>query len=308
MENLIKDLREKLKRVVKKSNCDYLLFSGGLDTSILAYLTSEITCINVSFKDYSKDKDYADLLRKFLNLKVYYLKINESQAISSIPEVIKILETFDPAIPNDIVVYYGLKFIKKKGGKSVMTGDGADEIFAGYDYMREIKNLDYYIKKLVKNMSFSSNKIGKYLNLEIFQPYLEKEIVDLGISIGKELKIRKENKKIYGKWILRKAFEGLLPDEIIWQSKRPLEFGSGMTNLRKIIESKISDEEFGEKKRDYKINFFSKEHLYYYEIYREIVGNIHEPKKGQKKCPLCGAGINKGRFHCKICGYTKNWG
>jgi asparagine synthase (glutamine-hydrolysing) len=55
------------------------------------------------------------------------------------------------------------------------------------------------------------------------------------------------------------------------------------------------------------VKFINKEHLYYYKIYREVIGEIPEPKKGQNSCPGCGTGIGKGNFHCKICGYVLNW-
>ncbi|MBU2494925.1 MAG: asparagine synthase, partial [Candidatus Omnitrophica bacterium] len=105
-----------------------------------------------------------------------------------------------------------------------------------------------------------------------------------------------------GKWILRKAFEGFLPGEVIWQDKRPLEYGSGMTGLRAIIESMISDKEFEEKKRRYPVKFITKDHLYYYEIYLKEVGDIPKPGEGQKSCTGCGAGIGVSSFHCKVCG------
>jgi len=91
-----------------------------------------------------------------------------------------------------------------------------------------------------------------------------------------------------------------------WQSKRPLEYGSGMTFLRQIISSKISDQEFEEKKRFYPIRFMNKEHLYYYEIYKKQVGEIPKVEKNQKICPGCGTGLHQKAFHCRICGYVLN--
>ncbi len=121
---------------------------------------------------------------------------------------------------------------------------------------------------------------------------------------GERIKVRG---KLWGKWILRKAFEDVLPKEIIWQDKRPLEYGSGMTKLREIISSKISDDEFEEKKKLYPINFLNKEHLYYYEIYRNAIGEIRKPKEKEKECPYCGGGMGISSFHCKTCGGVLNW-
>ncbi len=99
----------------------------------------------------------------------------------------------------------------------------------------------------------------------------------------------------------------MLPQEILWQSKRPLEYGSGMTELRKVIESRVLDEEFEEGKKKYPVRFWNKEHFYYYRIYRDVVGEIPAPEKGQKTCECCGAGMDQSAFHCKVCGGVTEW-
>lgn len=308
MEDLIKKLMEVLRVAVQRNAVSCLLFSGGLDTSILAWLLVRLNynlkVITVSLESSGEDILYADLLAKHLNLNHYHRPVNIDEAIKAIPAVIKILRSFDPAIPNDLVVYFGLKTAKEMGMKEVMTGDGADELFAGYDYMKDIKNLDEYIKRISLSMSFSSNELGNFFNIRINQPYLDRGFVDFSLGIPTKFKIKEKNRKTYGKWILRKAFEGLLPKESIWQDKRPLEYGSGMHRLREIISSEISDDEFEEKQRIYPTNFLNKEHLYYYEIYRREVGEIPLPKEGEKPCPGCKAGIEVDAFHCKVCGYV----
>ncbi|MFH1305034.1 MAG: asparagine synthase-related protein, partial [Candidatus Omnitrophota bacterium] len=174
------------------------------------------------------------------------------------------------------------------------------ELFAGYSYMRKINDLEAYIGRTSRQMIFNSNRMGEFFGIEISQPFIDEKVVDLSLKIPADLKIKTENGSFHGKWILRKAFEGILPDEVIWQDKRPLERGSGMDQLRRIIEDKVSDEEF----RQYSssMRFFNKEHVYYYKIYRDVVGDIPRPKKGDKKCPGCGAGIKKDVFHCRVCG------
>ena len=244
----------------------------------------------------------------FLNLAHCPLKIGIDEAIDAIPSVIGILKTFDPAIPNDLAVFFGLKYARENGINNVMTGDGADEFFAGYDFMKKIKGLDKYINRISKSPYFSSNQLGKFFNIKIKQPFLQKEFIHLSLEIPTEYKIKKERGEIFGKWILRKAFEDRLPEEIIWQQKRPLEVGSGMSRLRQILNARITDKEFEEKKREYQIKFMNKEHLYYYEVYRETVGAIPRPMENEMMCDGCGAGMKPNSFHCKICGNVLEWG
>lgn len=171
--------------------------------------------------------------------------------------------------------------------------------------MCEIDDLEDYIRRIAQTMTYSSNEMGKFLGIEVIQPFTNKKVVDFALTVPKELKIRKDNGAIWGKWILRKTFQDLLPSEIIWQSKRPLEYGSGMTKLRKIISDKISDDEF--QGHSYPVHFINKEHLYYYKIYRKVIGEIPKPVTSEKECPGCQGAMEKDSFHCRTCGYVLEW-
>jgi len=281
-DSLFNDLKRRFAEAVSRNMADGILFSGGLDSALVAAYAKNSKAVSVGLESYGEDRYYADKAVKFLKLDHYCRIVTIDEAIAAIPDVIKILESFDPAIPNDVTAYFGIKCAKDMGIKRMMTGDGSDEIFAGYDFMLEIKDLTGYLTRMHSAMQFSSNKIGKDLGIEIKQPFLDKEFMDFSRGIDADLKIKRENRKTWGKWILRKAFEDVLPQEILWQTKRPLEYGSGMTELRKVIESKVSDKEFEKGKRKYPIRFWNKEHFYYYCIYRQVIGGIPAPKKKEK--------------------------
>ncbi|NVL89646.1 MAG: asparagine synthase [Desulfobacterales bacterium] len=305
MENTFSKLREKLTKAVGQNQGEAILVSGGIDSGILAYLSPGIKGVTVNLEGKGEDLEYISILRESLGLDVTLVKVGVDEAISSVREVVKILGSFDPALPNDLAVYFGMREAKKQGFKSIMTGDGADELFGGYSYMQEIEDLDGYIRKISSSMSFSSNKIGEYFGLEVKQPYLDQDFIEFAMSLDKDLKIKEENGKIWGKWILRKAFESFLPHELAWQSKRPLEVGSGMSFLREIIAEEITDEEFEEKKRAYPVKFICKEHLYFYEIYQKEVGEVPAPRSGEERCPGCGGGVPHRKAHCKTCGWIR---
>jgi len=282
-----------------------MLFSGGLDSVILAGACPRVKAITVNLSSGGDDVRYAHLAASVLKMEHHRRTVKIEEAIDAIPEVIRILGSFDPAIPNDIVVYFGLKKAKELGLREIMTGDGSDELLAGYSFMQDMDALDEYIKRIASSLYFSSNELGAFFGMEINQPYMDDEVVDFCLNIPKELKIKKDADKVWGKWILRKAFAGTLPDELIWQTKRPLEYGSGMTGLREIIESRVPDEEFREAVNSTPVNFINKEHFYYYKIYTDVIGAIPGPEGEEKKCPACGAGIKRDAYHCRVCGYCK---
>lgn len=305
LERVISLLRESLKDTLKRHKGEGLLFSGGIDSGLLAYLSPEARAITLSLSGQGRDEEYASTLARTLGLEHTVITIGVQEALWAVGEVVKVLECFDPALPNDLVVYFGMREAKKQGISSVMTGDGGDELFGGYSYMQEIEDLEGYIRRISRSMSFSANRIGDHFGLEVRQPYLDQDFIEFALSLGKNLKIKEEKGKVYGKWILRKAFEPFLPSEFVWQQKRPLEVGSGMTLLRRIIIEDIPDREFEEKKRMYPVKFLCKEHLYFYEIYRKEVGEIPPAQPGEDRCPGCGGGIRRGKRHCKICGMVK---
>lgn len=304
MKNKLKEL---LTKAVHKNPAQGLLFSGGLDSSVIAAINPRLKAVNVRFENYGEDTRYAESVSKLLKMEYFQKKVEIDECLEAIPRVIKILRSFDPAIPNDLAVYFGLKTAKELGINAIMTGDASDEIFAGYSFMRDIDDLDKYIRRVSSLWMFSSCELGDFLNIKIIQPYLDEEVINFGLNIPKDMKIRRDKNQIWGKWILRKTFENVLPGDIIWQSKRPLEYGSGMTKIRDIIESKVTDEEFKEASNAFSIKFISKEHFYYYKIYRDIIGEIPKSSKDQKECLSCGAGMRQKAFHCKICGHVLNW-
>jgi asparagine synthase (glutamine-hydrolysing) len=307
MKKIIQEIKARLGKNIRENPAEGLLFSGGLDSAILAALSPKIKAINISLKSYGEDIPYANSTAKFLNLKYSPLKIDIDEALDAVPKVIKILKSFDPAIPNDLAVYFGLKHAKDMGIREVMTGDGSDELFAGYQFMESMDRLGDYIRRITQSLQFSSNKIGEFINIKIVQPYLDKGFIDFCLGISPDLKINRQPGRVWGKWILRKAFEDILPPDIVWQDKRPLEYGSGMTRLREIISKKISDEEYKETGMSSQVKFLNKEHLYFYKIYRGIIGEIPRPGRDEKPCPGCGAGIPLKGFHCRVCGHVLDW-
>jgi len=182
-----------------------------------------------------------------------------------------------------------------------MTGDGADELFAGYSYMAELppEDLGRYVRRLSQNWHFSANELGRALGIEVRQPFLDGDFVRFALEISTELKV----KDGVGKYILRKSFEGLIPAEVVWRKKEAIEYGSGSTKLHEIINGMVADEEFQSAGKEADIKFINKEHFFYWRIYNQGVGKIPRARDNETRCPCCGAGM--GKYHCRTCGFSR---
>jgi len=178
--DLFEQLRSKLEEAVERNRADGMLLSGGLDTSILAFVVRPGTGFTVALKDsLASDLSYSEKVSALLGIQHKKMEFTTEEALATLPEVIRILKTCDLALPNDLAIYFALKLARESGISFIMTGDGADELFAGYSYMAELppEDLGRYIRRLSQNWHFSAGYLGKALGIEIRQPFLDEDFV-----------------------------------------------------------------------------------------------------------------------------------
>ena len=315
IENICSQIRLLIDKVVKRNVTNGILFSGGLDTSIVAFVASKYSSLNaftVAFENApALDLEYSKIMAKLLKMDHNIHFFAEKEMFSAIREVIKTLRVFDPMeVRNSVAIFVGLKLAKENGVKGVMTGDGLDELFAGYSWLFNLSEseLTSRLSNMLQTMQFSSIPMARSLGMEAKAPYLDPDFKSFAMSVDPKLKIRSERGKIWGKWIMRKSFEGLLPDEIVWRVKHPIEYGSGTTVFPKFFEEKISDEYFQKKAKKYleedQVSIRDKEQLRYYEVFRSVFGTpikVFSKAKG-KLCPYCKSKGDERSSFCRICG------
>ncbi len=301
-------LRAKLREVASKYLDSSLLLSGGLDSSILCYLMKPRLSIVTSLGYDSEDLKYAnDIAKKYSDSHTQCI-VDFDDIIKVVPNIIKTFKTFDPLeIRNSSVLFFGIKEAKESGYGSIVTGDGADELFAGYNYLEryfsDLKELQMILNNLWKIMRFSSIRIGKELGVKVNTPYLEKPIYDLATSMDISEKVGSHRNRKWGKFILRKAFENELGPKV-WRNKMALERGSGFDQISSKFEVLIDDEEFDKEVRivtHEKVKVRDKEHLYYYRIYRSTFGSPINEVSNSSRCSFCSSPLASTRY-CYTCG------
>jgi asparagine synthase (glutamine-hydrolysing) len=312
---LLPEVRVLVNKIVQKNMGDSMLFSAGTDTQIIiAEVTKykpDLPCLTMHFKDGNpKDTEYVKKMVAFLKLNHETHMFGKEEVLTNAPKVVKALKKYDPMeIRNSMPVYIGLTLLKEKGYKSVFTGDALDELF-GYPWQFHLSEEEFAQKQkeMWAEMGFSSMPMAESLGMEIKAPYMDVEFMDWAKKLPIKFKINMHEGVKYGKWIMRKAYEGIIPKDVIWRPKAPLEAGTGTEVLRTYFDDMIQDTEFEEKKQkilaedDVKIQ--DKEQLLYYEHFRRIFGKPKDvyPDNGGIQCPYCKSYIKTKIQFCKTCG------
>jgi asparagine synthase (glutamine-hydrolysing) len=301
-----------VSQAARDCKSDSIALSGGLDSSILASCIEDKTSTAFALitKDFpSTDLMYAQLVAKTNKLKLDVITATVEELLSAADQTIKILKVFNPIeIRNNVVIYLTMKSAKEYGCESIMTGDGADELFAGYNFFKKLtgKELDEDLSRIWDIMHFPSRSISKSIGISLHTPFLDEIVSEYAKKIPSDLKIHEENGKKYGKWILRKAFETSLPESIVWREKAAMQDGSGTSGLTSFLDTLIPDSVFLEKSKYYakkeKVVLSSKESMYYYEMYRKYFDVPSNLGKSGNKCPNCGYTINENSHFCRMCG------
>jgi len=311
MNEHIKNIRLLLEEITIKCDANWIALSGGLDSSILAGIKKEqnLNAITIISEDFlATDLSYSQIIAKHIDIPLEIKYVNIDQMLSAIENTIKILKNFnDIEIRNSIVPYLYMNTLKERNITNVISGDGADEIFAGYNFLlkKDHNELKNELKRIKKIMHFTSQKIANKLGMSIQMPFIDEKIIELVETLPINLLINQKNGVKFGKWILRKAFENTLPANVIWREKTAMQDGSGTTNLTKLFHSIITDDIFAKKTKKIKsecnIKIRTKESLYYYELFKE---NFVIPKCEDKKniCPDCNAEITNNSKFCRMCG------
>jgi asparagine synthase (glutamine-hydrolysing) len=262
--------------------------SGGLDSSLVAAIAAEeipnLHTFVVGMKDdqgdLSDDIKAARIAAKHIGSTHHELVFTENDYYEALPTVINKLESYDPSLVRCAIPCYFTCKLAAEYVTVVLTGEGADELFTGYHYMKHFPfdKLNMEARRCIGNLHNinlqRADRMGMFFSLELRVPFLDVDMVDLSMKIPPELKIREHNGAKIEKWILRKAFENTnyLPPEILWRYKVQYTQGAGCEDLgEKVANSEMSDDEYERiVAENPKAVINSKEAAYYFKIFRKF--------------------------------------
>jgi len=268
-------LREALQAAVKRQlMCDVpygVLISGGVDSSVIAAVASRfregrveedgqsqswwprIHSFAVGLKG-APDLAPAKQVAEHIGSVHHELHFTQHEGLDALSEVIYHLETFDiTTIRASTPMYLMMRKIHAMGIKMILSGEGADEIFGGYLYFHKAPSGRELhaetVRKLQKLHLYDcarANKSCMAWSVEARVPFLDVAFLDVAMRMDPEAKLpyRAPRPNPIEKYPLRQAFDGWIPDAILWRQKEQFSDGVGygwIDGLKAYAEKEVSD-------------------------------------------------------------------
>ncbi len=294
----IDEIRDALEAAVHRqlmSDVPYgVLLSGGLDSSITSAIAKKYSQKRIESDDTkdawwpqlhsfsvglegSPDLAAAQIVADHIGTVHHEIKFTIQEGLDAIKDVIYNLETYDiTTIRASTPMYLMARVIKSMGIKMVLSGEGADELFGGYLYFHKAPSpKDFHeetVRKLTKLHMYDCLRANKSLaawGIEGRVPFLDKEFMDVAMRINPKDKMI--NGERMEKWVVRKAFESVLPESVAWRQKEQFSDGVGYSwidTLKEVVDKEVSDEQLANAKFRYPIQTpTTKEEFYYRSIF-----------------------------------------
>jgi asparagine synthase (glutamine-hydrolysing) len=217
-------------------------FSGGLDSSIVAFLTQkcgiEAQLITVGLEN-TPETEYAEEAAKALNLPIHVKTYTIDDVEKVLPKVLWLIE--EPSALNAsiaIPLYWTAELAAYHGLNVLMAGQGADELFGGYHKYLSIyaekgadalqRTLFDDVRRCYETNFQRDNKVCAFHNVELGLPFVDLRVVNFGLSLPLSLKIESPTDKLR-KRVLRKVAENFaMPTFIVNRAKKAVQYATGV--------------------------------------------------------------------------------
>ncbi len=258
-----------------------ILLSGGLDSSIVAAaarnITENLETFSVGIKG-SPDLEAARLVAQHLDSRHREHVYTEEEIMQVLSQVIYHLESFDaPLVQSAIANYFASKLAAEAGCHAVLCGEGADELFGGYHYVKDLGSeeaVEHELQNIISighAMGFQRvDRMNSAHSLESHVPFMDQDVIEYAAAVPLDWKIY--GKEQTEKWILRMAFTHDLPKKVVWRRKAQFSHGTGCNEMmEQVAEARISDEEFYKAREENEgVMLRTKEEHLYFRIFKEF--------------------------------------
>jgi len=287
-DTIIPELRKRLEQAIQRwlaTDTVGVWLSGGVDSTVIATLLKQRVRKLHSFViglPNATDLKYAQIMAKLLHTEHHAHTISLDEILAALPDVIYALESFDALLVRSSVTHYLISKIASEYVELIFTGEGGDELFAGYDYMKNypLEELPVILEQAVKSLHNTAFQrvdrcAGAHGLISCF-PFADMDVVEYALRIPARYKLHQQSGRQIEKWILRKVVEQEIPEEVLWRPKTKFWQGTGLQQLLgEYADSHISDRDF-ERERRLPNGWIlaSKEELMYYRIFNEFFGKV----------------------------------
>lgn len=291
-DELLRETRETLVDSVERHMMGDVpvgvFLSGGLDSSLVAAIAQNwleqnggerLKTFAVGLCD-SPDLLAARAVAEFLGTEHHESVYTAEEATAAVPEVVGVIESFDPSLVRSAVPNYMLAQATAKHVKVVLTGEGADELFSGYEYLEEFSDPELLHGELVRMLEGLHNlnlqrcdRVTMAHGLEARVPFLDGRVIEQAMRIPARLKLRSSTRA--DKHLLRAAFSGWLPEEFLWRDKSQFGDGSGAASvLTDHFTASITEDEFEQERDAVDPPLRTHEELAYFRMFREHLSTV----------------------------------
>ncbi|KRG85896.1 MULTISPECIES: asparagine synthase B [Stenotrophomonas] len=269
-----------------------VLLSGGLDSSLVAAVAARYARHRIEDGDRSEawwprlhsfaiglagspDLAAAKIAADMLGTVHHGFEYTFEEGLDALPEVIRHIETYDvTTIRASTPMFLLARRIKAMGVKMVLSGEGSDEIFGGYLYFHKAPNAREFHEELVRKLDalnnydcLRANKSMMAWGVEPRVPFLDRAFLDVAMRMDASHKMVDKASGRIEKAVLREAFEGYLPKEILWRQKEQFSDGVGygwIDGLKAHAEAQVSDRELAAADKRFPYNPPQTKEAYYY--------------------------------------------
>ena len=219
-----------------------VFLSGGIDSGAILYEAvrhhDNVTAFTIGL-DEAPDVLGAKALCETLNVPLVHVTTSEEQLLELVPEVISTIESFEPNhIRGGALSWLLAREVQKQGFRIALCGEGADELFGGYDeFVLRLESpggreqlpalFDTFIHQLHRTQLQRVDRTSMRFTIETRVPFLDRRILDFVAALPMDYRLRHSADGVVTKAILRQAYRGILPDETVERQKIVLSLGAG---------------------------------------------------------------------------------